>query len=97
MSTEVIIVFPMIIIILASFLWSFCLIAERAFYDYEDGVTFLLSVPKDSLTEINRYGGRVELTEEAHITGKTLSYQGRKSQFRYFKPSRLFYSVIFGN
>lgn len=97
MSMEAMIVFPLVVIILAGFLLSFCLIAERAFYDYEDGVTFLLSIPEGTLTKINRYSGRVKLADEAHLTGKMLSYQGTKSRFQYFKPSRLLYSVLFGN
>lgn len=96
MSLEAVVIFPLIIIIIASFLCSFCLIAERSFYDFEDGVDFLLSVPLSERTALNHYKGRVEPEEAFHLTGKMLSYLGKKSRFYYFKPSRLLYSVLFG-
>lgn len=97
MSLEAVVVFPLIIVIIASFLCSFCLIAERSFYDCEEGVTFLLTVPGSAQTALNRYKGRVELVEEFHLTGKMLCYPGEKSRFYYFKPSRLLHSVLFGD
>ncbi|MDO4753640.1 MAG: hypothetical protein Q4A41_01430 [Bacillota bacterium] len=97
MTIEAVIVFPLIILILASFLSSYCLVSQKAFYDYEEGVTFLLSVPQRESTEINGYRGRVTVEESIRLTGKLLSYRGKKRAFSYFKPSRLLYSLLFGD
>lgn len=96
MSIEAAVIFPLVIVIVAAFLVSYCTVIERAFFDYEDGVTFLLSVTESPISSLNDYNGRVSLESRPHFTGHMLSFRGRKREFTYFKSSKLIFSMIRG-
>lgn len=88
------IVFPIIFFIIASIFVAYCGIAVTAYFDQDDGVSFLLSALERS--ELTGYDRRVKLEEIQRLTGTDLFYDGHRSDFKIFKPSRILYAVLFG-
>ncbi len=95
MSIEASIVVPVILLVLAIVLVSFAQISEQAFYDHEEGVSFMLSLAEGS--SLNGYSPSMQVEGNQRFTGTQFEYKGTKSTFSLFKSSRLFYGVLFGN
>lgn len=96
MSTEAVIVIPFILILMAVMLISYGVLAERAFVDYEEGVTFLLSITEGK-SGINSYSEIYAVEHTDCLTGKRIAYQGTYSLFEFFKPSRILYGILLGD
>lgn len=93
MTVEASIVVPLIIIIIATMLVGYLEVSAMAFHEFEDGVSFLLSVSEGS--SLNGASPQVEVCESQWLTGKELTYSGRVFSYRLFKPSRIVYGTIF--
>ncbi len=95
MSIEASLVVPMVLIIIAIFLVGFAQVSEMAFFDHEDGVSFLLSISKGA--SINRYSCELDLIQNHRVAGTQIEYEGKHTHYSLYKPSRMIYGVLFGN
>lgn len=101
MTIEASIVLPLILVILLTLLISFAYIAERAFFDHEEGVSFLLRLHQgSSLNQYqpdrgNDFNSPEKYREKEHVSGRLYEYLGRFRSFQLFKHHRLLFDILF--
>lgn len=101
MTIEASIILPLILVILLAALVSFAYIAERAFFDHEEGVSFLLRLHQGSTlnryeaTENNDFNRADRYREKGRLTGRLYEYLGTFRTFRLFKHHRLLFDIVF--
>lgn len=101
MTIEASIILPLILVILLILLVSFAYIAERAFFDHEEGVAFLLQLHEGS--SLNRYqpdrqgdfNAADRYRELEHFSGRLYEYVGKFRTFQLFKHHRLLFDIVF--
>lgn len=99
MTLEAVIIFPLILLVLIAMMVSFLQVSERAFYDYEEGVTFLLSLTNTfgHKSSINSYAGSCELDVTQGLLGDVMRYRGKMTEFYSYKPSKILYGALLGD